>query len=390
VISEVQIIAFMARITIDFQLPAKLTNFKKEVVEYLRFLRFYFKLRGYGWFAKFEQSKDVLVDMLYMKRGRYARPFLHLGMVGLVLMAVVFGPLIFNQTESLEQLQAAVPVLATTSAVAPDFYTFQAEAVRQYRGGEIVVHVVGEGETISSIAERYGLNEETVRWENNLTEKAVIKPGQELSILPLDGVRHRVKRGETIYTIAKKYGLDNSQAQMIIDYPFNEFLSDETFELVAGQWLMVPEGVKPDEAAVPVARTVPASQLTPDAGSVVAHGSFVWPAAGRITQGYRFYHRAIDIASAGGGPILAADAGVVTTAGWPDAGGYGNRVVIDHTNGFKTLYAHLSVVQVQVGQRVNRGDVLGQMGTTGRSTGVHLHFEIHNGGVMMSPLDYLK
>jgi len=380
----------MPRISIDIKTPQTIKKNIQEMGEFFQFLRYYFKSRSYGWFERFEKFKDLLVDVLYMKRGRYARPFLHLGMVGLVLTVVTFGPLVFSDTESIEQLQASVPVLATTTAIAPDFYTFQAEAVRQYRGGEIITHIVSEDETLSSIANRYGLSVDTVLWENNLKETSTIKPGQELRILPIDGIRHKVKRGETIFAVAKRYGLDNSQAQMIVDYPFNEFLNDETFELVAGQWLMVPEGVKPAEAAAPVARRTPVAQFTPDAGSVVAHGIFVWPASGRITQGYRFYHRAIDIANQGGGPILAADSGVVTTAGWPDGGGYGNRVVIDHGNGFRTLYAHLSSVQVQVGQRVNRGDVLGQMGSTGRSTGVHLHFEVHNGGALDNPLNYLN
>src|SRR5690606_18255136 len=107
----------------------------------------------------------------------------------------------------------------------PDFYTLQAEEVQQYRGGEIINHVVEEGETVSSIADRYGLRPETILWENDLTERAQIKPGQELRILPVDGIRHKVVRGETIFTIAKKYGLDDSQAQVIVDYPFNEFLN---------------------------------------------------------------------------------------------------------------------------------------------------------------------
>ena len=121
-----------------------------------------------------------------------------------------------------------------------------------------------------------------------------------------------------------------------------------------------------------------------------ATGNFVWPAAGRITQGYKFYHKAIDIANGGGGNILAADSGTVIVAGWMDNAGYGNRIIIDHGNGYLTLYAHLSLVQVKVGQTVNPGDVIGQMGSTGRSTGTHLHFEIRKGGVLESPLNYLK
>ncbi|MCB9801451.1 MAG: M23 family metallopeptidase, partial [Pseudomonadales bacterium] len=191
---------------------------------------------------------------------------------------------------------------------------------------------------------------------------------------------------ETIFSIAKKYGLDNTQAQVIVDYPFNEFLNDETFELATGAEIMIPGGVPPKKAA-PVSRiaTTQAVDIVPGAGS----GQFVWPAAGRITQGYSFYHKAIDIANRAAGPILAADAGTVVGAGWLDNSGYGNRVLIDHGNGFVTLYAHLSVVQVSAGQQVSKGAVIGQMGSTGRSTGTHLHFEIRKGG-LLNPLSFLQ
>jgi len=356
---------------------------------YFIFLRSYIKFRGYGWFSKFEVGKDFIVDLLYKKRGRYARPFLHFGTIGLVFLLITLGPIIFNDKE--EQYAGSVgPILNSATAYAPDFYTLQAEEVRQYRGGEIIKHVVTEGETISTIAQRYGLQQETILWENDLTETSKIKPGQELRILPLDGIRHKVARGETIFSIGKKYGLEDSQVQVVVDYPFNEFLSDETFDIVAGQYLMIPGAVKP--SAIYTSRTTASrfGTLTPDAGSVSASGSFIWPASGRITQGYSFYHKAYDIANKSGGQILAADSGTVTTAGWIDSSGYGNRVIIDHGNGFVTLYAHMSVVQVKSGQRVKRGDVIGQMGNTGRSTGTHLHFEIRQGGALLNPQSYLR
>ncbi|MBU1033394.1 peptidoglycan DD-metalloendopeptidase family protein [Patescibacteria group bacterium] len=356
------------------------------------FVRTYTKYRIYKIFAWFERFKDKLVDVLYMQRGKYTKPFLHFGTIGLTFLMVTLGPSFLAKSDSEGQQKVlASPILSTATAAAPDFYTSQAEEVRQYRGGEIISHVVSDGETISSIAERYGLRPSTILWENNLTDKSKIKPGQELSILPVDGVRHKVGRGETIYSIGKKYGLDGSQVQMIVDYPFNEFLNDETFELVVGQYLMVPEGEKA-EVKLPSSYTgaTKYGSLTPDAGTVSALGSFIWPASGGITQGYSFFHKAIDIANRAAGPILAADAGVVTTAGWVDSSGYGNRVVVDHGNGYVTLYAHLSTVQVVAGQRVKRGDVLGQMGSTGRSTGTHLHFELRQGGALLNPLSFLK
>jgi murein DD-endopeptidase MepM/ murein hydrolase activator NlpD len=366
--------------------PQEKPKVLRDLTEYLAFLRTYVKTRGYGWFSRFEVGKDVIVDLLYKKRGRYARPFLHFGTLGLVFLLITVGPAIFRQDNEVVGGNVG-PVLSTATAYAPDFYTLQAEEVQQYRGGEIINHVVEEGETLSSIATRYGLRVETILWENNLTETSKIKPGQELRIVPVDGVRHKVVRGETIYSIAKRYGLDDSQAQVIVDYPFNEFLNDETFDLVVGQYLMVPEGIKPTAAIAQPTRT---GVLTPDAGTVSATGTFIWPTTGLISQRYSFYHKATDISSRSGGAILAADAGIVTVAGFIDSSGYGNRVMLDHGNGYTTLYGHMSSVQVQVGQRVNRGDVLGQMGSTGRSTGVHLHFEIRQGGALLDPLTFLK
>lgn len=332
----------------------------------------------------------MIVDLLYKRRGKYSRPFLHTGMMGLLVFGVTFGPVILEESTTVEAQSSALPggVLTSATDYSTNITTTQGKEVAQFRGGEIIEHTVQEGETVSSIAARYNLSTSTLLWENDLNDKSTIKPGDQLRILPVDGVRHKVKKGETIYTIAKAYGLEESQAQGIVNYPFNEFQDDENFTLTVGQFLMVPDGVKKSTEAAPVARF--AVRLTPDAGSVSPTGTFVWPARGGITQGYRFYHKAFDIANRGGGPILAADGGRVVVAGWPDNAGYGNRVMIDHGNGFVTLYAHLSLIQVQVGQSVNRGDIIGQMGSTGRSTGTHLHFEIRNNGVLENPEKYLR
>jgi murein DD-endopeptidase MepM/ murein hydrolase activator NlpD len=375
----------MSQITVRIKFP----KWVLDVPIFVKFLRKYVRVRGYERFSQFEKIKDLLVDLLYKRRGRYARPFLHFGTISLIFFVVTFGPFLLRE-DSEAPVIGSQGILSSVDVFATDFNTVQSDAVRQYRGGEIITHLVQEGETLSQIASRYGLQVDTVLWENDLTEKSILKPNQELRILPVDGVRHKVSRGETIFSIGKKYGLqDESQVQVVVDYPFNEFLNEETFELATGQFLMVPGGTPP-RAPTQTTRPTRVVALTPDAGTVTATGSFVWPAAGRITQGYFFYHKAIDIANRSGGQILSADSGVVTVAGWIDNGGYGNRVQVDHGNGFVTLYAHLSSIQVRPGQRVNRGDVLGQMGSTGRSTGVHLHFEIRQGGVLLNPLNFLQ
>ncbi len=363
------------------------------------FARRYVKERAYSLFSKFETVKDLIVDLLYQKRGKYARPFLHVVLFVTLFFGITIGPRIVQSQAAegtvVDTLPSGVLLSASGQEVdAGGFLTVQGEDVSRYRGGEIYEHTVESGETLKSIAQKYGLSKTTsITWLNNINEKDPIKPGQKLKILPVDGVYHKVKKGDTICSIARLYGLIEkgddcgSGAQPIVDYPFNTFTNDE-FGLQVGQYLVVPGGEMPAPDDAPVTRV--SARLTPNAGAVSASGQFIWPAAGRITQGFSFFHKAFDIANRSGGPILAADSGRVIVAGWVDNSGYGNRVMIDHGNGFVTLYGHMSVISVQVGQTVKRGDVLGQMGSTGRSTGTHCHFEVRLGGVPQDPGNYLK
>jgi len=151
--------------------------------------------------------------------------------------------------------------------------------------------------------------------------------------LPVTGVSHKVQKGDTVYSIAKKYGAD---AQAIADFPFNTFSNDETFELAIGQTIIVPDGEKIAVSSNIASR---AKQITPNAGTVVASGQFVWPSAGTISQRFSWYHPGVDIANRGLPPVLAADSGKVIASGW-DGTGYGNMVLIDHGNGYKTRYGH--------------------------------------------------
>lgn len=366
------------------------SSWRKDFIEFIRFARGYSRSRFYAKFSYFESGKDILVDLLYKRRGKYARPFIHTGMMSLIFLGVAFGPFLLDKARAEDQIPDTLPSGVMQSVTnANTFATQQGKEVAEYRGGEIIEHEVKSGETVASIAQLYNLQSDTIIWLNNLNEKKpIIKEGQRLKILPVDGVLHKVKKGETVASIGKIYGLDDAQAQGIINYPFNTFVNEETFQLAVGQDLVIPDGVRPSDTGV--GATAVASKLTPDAGTISANGSFIWPASGRLTQGFRFYHKAIDIASHGGGPILAADSGRIIVAGWKDNSGYGNRIMIDHGNGYVTLYAHLSLIQVQEGQTVKRGDVIGQMGNTGRSTGTHLHFEIRHGGTIENPLGYLQ
>lgn len=336
-------------------------------------------------FWRFEKGKSFLATVLYRQRGRWARPFIHSGMALLIMGGITLGPTLMAEnfpgsSADLWQENSAASVLSAATAAETGTTTLISDKPR----AEIVNYQVQPGDTASTIAEKFGISTDAIRWENNLASIEAIKPGQTLRILPVTGIAHKVSHGETIYSIAKKYDIG---PQGIVDWPYNNFTNDETFALAVGQTLIVPDGVMPK--AQP---TQPREYLAqvPQAGIVAGTGQFVWPAGGNISQGFRWYHKGIDISNRGAPGIMAADGGTVVIAGWPSPWAYGNRVLIDHGNGFATLYAHLSQIYVSAGQRVSQGAVIGQMGTTGRSTGIHLHFEIRKAGVAVNPLSYLR
>lgn len=340
---------------------------------------------SYKYFSKFESGKSKFAQKLYQGRGRLVQPFLHSGMAGVVILGILITPVVASSFPGLSKdLWSEVPSPSAVLSSVTENESLTTEISDKPRG-EIIDYVVQPGDTVSGIAQKFDVSIDTIRWANDLTSVASIKPGQILKIPPVTGVVHKVKKGDTVYSIAKYY---NTDPQGIVDFPFNTFVNDETFELAVGQILIVPDGVKPKE--IPWSPGAYIAQKTPDAGTVVASGKFVWPVSGVISQGYRWYHKAVDIANDKLPNILAADAGKVIVAGWPDNIGYGNRVLIDHGNGFMTLYAHLSKIYVVSGQTVKRGDPIGQMGSTGRSTGPHLHFEIRHNGSLVNPLEFLK
>ena len=339
----------------------------------------------YKVFSRFERVKGAVAQVLYRQRGRFARPFVLSAMGGLVAMAVVLAPVLANSFPGIEQNQGEE--LLPSSQIMQVTDTGTTTEVSDKVRDKVLEYIVQPGDTVSGIADKFGVSEDTIKWENSLKSVDAIRPGHVIRVLPVTGMRHKVTRGETIYTIAKKY---EANPQAIVDFPFNTFKDNENFSLDVGQELIVPEGKKPADPAPWSPRTPSLAQRTPDAGVVSALGQFVWPMGGRLTQNFSWYHRGLDIATSHGTPVLAADAGRVTVASWKDNSGYGIQVMIDHGNGYATRYAHLSKVSVTVGQSVNRGDVVGLEGSTGRSTGPHLHFEIFKNGVQVNPRLFLK
>lgn len=363
---------------------------KEELVVLVKDLKLFFRawyrliyLRLYRTFLRFESVKDLIAQVLYRQRGRFTRPFIHTAMGGLIAMGVTLAPVLANAFPGVEE--SVVPEQLPSEQVLQLSEEGMTTQISVKMRDKTLEYEVQGGDTVSKIAEKFGISTDTIRWENNLSSANDIKPGQKLRILPVSGILHKVARGETVYSIAKKL---DANAQAIVDFPFNTFVDNETFALAVGQELIVPDGKKPN--VVPWSPSLYIAQKTPNAGVVAASGQFVWPIGGKITQRFAWYHRGLDIATAYGTAILAADAGKVAVAGWPDNSGYGNRVVIDHGNGYVTWYGHMSKVYVVAGQTVQRGDQIGAEGSTGRSTGPHLHFEIRRNGANVNPLEYLR
>ena len=333
-------------------------------------------------FIRFETFKGVFAAILYKQRGKNAKRFMHSGMAALTAFGMMIAPILAQEFpgSSVDPWDIPSPSSVLSSSTQdPETSTQISEKVRD----KIIVYSVLEGDTVGTIAEKFGVSTDTILWQNNLNSKASIKLGQVLEILPVTGISHKVSKGDTVYSIAKKY---DTSPQAMVDFPYNTFVNDETFELAIGQTIIVPDGVMP--AAKTTSPRV--RQITPDAGTVVASGTFVWPTNGTISQSYSWFHKGIDIANRAAPNILAADSGKVVVSGWIDGYGYGNRVVIDHGNGYKTLYAHLSSIYVVAGQTVSRGSAIGKMGSTGRSTGTHLHFEVISNGTYLNPLNVLR
>ena len=332
-----------------------------------------------------DEIKKVLAKMMYRQRGRFSQSFIN------VSMAVIFFGAIVTSGK-MEELIAKSRSSASGGSgylvMAADQSAGAQTLVSNLPKGEISQYRVQDGDTVSSIARKFEVSMDTIMWENNLKSVDAIKPQQILRILPVTGVRYKVSRGETIYSIAKRLGADS---QAIIDYPFNTFSDDETFALAVGQDLIVPDGIKPNEVILDSQVNI-AQKVAPVPG-VKGEGNFIWPTVGVITQRYSWYHPAIDIANPNHPDIVAAQGGTVITAGW-NGGGYGNFVIIDHGNGFQTLYGHMlnNSVIVKAGDVVKQGQKIGVMGSTGRSTGTHCHFEIRRSSdeSKIDPLSMLR
>ncbi|OGH59855.1 MAG: hypothetical protein A2725_02460 [Candidatus Magasanikbacteria bacterium RIFCSPHIGHO2_01_FULL_33_34] len=251
---------------------------------------------------------------------------------------------------------------------------------------EIIYHVVQPGEVVGKIAQDYGLNVLTVLWANDLTSRSYIRPGDKLAILPTNGVLHKVVSGDNLSKIAKLY---DAKVDDIVK--FNK-LQEGGADIVVGERLIIPDGSKPQPVYTSSYSLSFSSIAAPPPSITAPAGSrYIWPTSvKRITQYYGWRHTGLDIAGPVGTPLYAARAGTVirSQCGWN--GGYGCYVIIDHGGGVTTLYGHASKLYVDVGEDVVQGQTIAAMGSTGQSTGPHIHFEVRVGGARNNPLQYIR
>ncbi|MDR2096617.1 MAG: M23 family metallopeptidase [Treponema sp.] len=235
---------------------------------------------------------------------------------------------------------------------------------------------IEQGDIIGSLAIKFGLNQDTLISFNNIKNTRGLQIGQMLKVPNQDGILYTVKKGDTLSALADRFEVDQSAIMTV-----NEFFSDT---------------LKPDTSLF-----IPGARLSEVDLQEINGDLFSWPLKGHITSlyGYRSnpfnpkdsmrqFHSGIDIAAVAGTPVKAAQSGRVSTVSY-DAS-FGNYVVISHHSGYRTLYAHMSVTRVKAGALVAAGQRIGDVGSTGRSTGPHLHFTVYKNGVTVNPYNFLK
>jgi murein DD-endopeptidase MepM/ murein hydrolase activator NlpD len=287
-------------------------------------------------------------------------------------------------------------------ARAPEPFTFMPDRERT----EVQEYTVQEGDTIFGIAKRFELEPETLFWGNpdiKAQDLQMLRLGMEMRIMPVNGVVHLANGQQTLQSIAARYDVDPYD---VIYSEYNSLPPGTTADTkLPYNTMLVIAGAEGEDIDVGAAvmvegsgvggGTVRVSGGPGSCGLVTVHTAgrsvFSNPLSGGYTFMQDFYpgiHNGVDLAGSTGDAVIAADGGTVVFAGL-HYGGYGYLVVIDHGNGFQTYYAHLSRVGVRCGAGVSAGGYVGAMGSTGNSTGPHLHFEIQQGGVPVSPLIHI-
>jgi murein DD-endopeptidase MepM/ murein hydrolase activator NlpD len=258
-----------------------------------------------------------------------------------------------------------------------------------------MAYTVGNGDTLSTIAHKFGITLNTLLWANKLTVRSVIKPGNTLNILPVSGVEHTIKGGDTVTAIAKKYGVNATDILAYNKLPSGSGLTVGVKLIVPGGEFKAPTPVAAvrNVAVKDIFTGVPSSVGT--SGNKPTAGKMLWPTDLKyVVRGLSWTHTGLDVDCNGHAngtstnTNYAAADGIVQFSGAKR--GYGNTVEINHGNGIVTRYGHFYQLYVKAGEQITMGTPLGRCGSTGNSTGTHLHFEVIVNGKFKNPLDYLR
>ncbi len=329
--------------------------------------------------------KDFIVTKLIWSRGKLAKPIISGIVMGASFAVFTFGEIFSGSTLVVDQPVSA-DYMVNTNDIIPKREMALTTIPEARKRSESFIYKVVPGDTLFSIGERFKISIDALNYVNGLTDGAILSVGQEITVPPAAGLIHKVESGDTLTSIAEKYDVP---VQAIAD--FNYLLDTSTLAL--GTELVIPGGKVP-KYVPPVYVYEPTGPSSVGQGQASPNKSMcVWPTTVRyITQYFSWYHNGLDIASPIGSsmpPLLACMDGVVVRAGW-DPWGLGLHVRIDHGNGYETVYGHMSRLDVSYGDNVDRGEIIGLMGSTGRSTGPHVHYMVKYNGAAQDPLGFTQ
>ena len=278
------------------------------------------------------------------------------------------SPLLTNDEGSIIKTEGGIALVAVGNPTE----TYEASGAHDENAEDVSFYIVNTGDTLAEISKMYDVSPDTIVWANHLTKGQPLKEGTMLIIYPVDAISHKIAKGDTLAGIAKKYNIETDK--------IDEFNSLDG-KLVVGDEILIP-GAKPVNPKTVAKNTKVKLPQTNGETKVVGNGYFTRPVIGcPITQGRHDSHGvggAVDFGCPTGTPIYAAAAGTVQFAAKGYNGGFGNLIILKHPNGTLTYYAHQSRLGAKVGDVVKKGQVIGYVGSTGRSTGPHLHFETRN------------
>lgn len=372
----------------------KLFKFFKKYTFFIRSIIFYIKIKlkrflsffifSVNFFLKLNRStKEYLISKLIWSRGKLGKPIADFVVITTSFLVFLVGS-IFNSNQLVNSSSANPDIFKNTIDFIPQYQSTLLLVPEERKRNETIKYTVQSGDTLFSIGQNYKISVDALRYINNLSDADSLSIGQVLSIPPISGIIHKVKSGDNLSSISKLYDVPS---QAIADF---NYLTDLT-SLKIGSELVIPDAKIPQQVTA----------QTPSSGTQIGEVQFesgfkkgwcLWPTSTRIiTQYFYWYHSGIDVATpwfTAMPPIYACAGGRVVRAGW-DPTGYGISIIIDHGNGYQTLYAHLSKLRVSYGDYVKQGQTIGVMGNTGRSTGPHLHFEVRRNSVKLNPLNHV-